>query len=106
GRGGDDAMITAMRTAADSLVQPVDWPAIIPPVTVAVTAIVVLLLDAFVRLPVGVRRAVSVAGLVVAMLFLLPLRGASRGTFCLGDDLAVCSYVADDTTLVFTGVAL
>ncbi len=93
------------------LVQPVDWLAIAPPVMVAFTAMAVLVADVVV--PTRVRRSVvswmAFGGLAVALLLLLPLRGPARAVFCVlaqqGSGSAggpqSCSYVVDDTTLVF-----
>lgn len=98
--------------AAQSLVQPVDWLAIAPPLVVAVTAVGVLIVDAFSKerriagLP--LPGIVSIVGLAVALALLMPLRGAPRGTFCvLGTETTgACSYVVDTTTLVFSLVIL
>src|SRR5690606_35710428 len=82
------------------------WAAIGPPLAVASTAIVVLVLDGF--LPAR-RRSVTVGtallGLLVGLALMLPLQGASRGVFCLDEAGAACSYVVDDVTLVFWLVA-
>ncbi|MGC5565696.1 NADH-quinone oxidoreductase subunit N [Streptomyces sp. FR-108] len=86
---------------AQSLVQSVDWLAIAPPTVVAVVALAVLVADLFVD---GRRKAllgwVSVAGLALAALALLPLLDGDRSTFCLTGDADVCSYTADRFTLV------
>ncbi|ROQ66836.1 NADH-quinone oxidoreductase subunit N [Streptomyces sp. 840.1] len=93
-----------VHTAAESttsLVQSVDWLAIAPPVTVAAVALVVLVADLFVpreRKPLLGYGAV--AGLVAALLFLLPLRDGDRSTFCLSAGTHACSYTADHFTLV------
>lgn len=89
------------------MVQPIDWLAIGAPLAVALTAITVLLLDAF--LPERRRELLSVvgcAGLVVALLLLLPLRGERRAVFCVPTDpTPACSYVVDGITLVFQLIA-
>lgn len=87
--------------AAQSLVQSVDWLAIAPPTITALVGLGVLVTDLFVS---ERRKAllgwISVAGLVLALLSLLPLLDGDRGTFCLGGDAsAVCSYAADGFTL-------
>jgi NADH-quinone oxidoreductase subunit N len=84
-----------------SLVQSVDWLAIAPPTVVAVVALAVLVADLFVD---GRRKEllgwVSVAGLALAALALLPLLDGDRSTFCLTGTADVCSYTADRFTLV------
>ncbi|MBQ0848460.1 NADH-quinone oxidoreductase subunit N [Streptomyces sp. BH-SS-21] len=86
---------------AASLVQSVDWLAIAPPTIAAVVALAVLVADLFVD---GRKKAllgwVSVAGLALAALALLPLLDGDRSTFCLTGDADVCSYTADRFTLV------
>ena len=97
--------------AVASSVQPVDWLAIGPPLAVAVTALVVLVVDAF--LPVrrrGLAPWLSLLGLLVALGLLVPLAAESgpRGVFCAGGALeppAACSYVVDPLTLVFQLIA-
>ncbi|MCX5204882.1 NADH-quinone oxidoreductase subunit N [Streptomyces sp. NBC_00237] len=90
-----------------SLVQSVDWLAVAPPVIAAVAALLVLVADLFVRenrkhlLGIG-----AVAGPALALLALLPLRGGHRKTFCLVDDDTVCSYTADQFTLVIQALVL
>ncbi|MGQ4516301.1 proton-conducting transporter transmembrane domain-containing protein [Streptomyces sp. DW26H14] len=96
---------------AAGLVQSVDWLAVAPPAITAAVALVVLVADLFLE----ERRkallgALSVAGLALALLSLLPLRAGHRATFCLtggaggpgaghgGDRL--CSYSADHFALV------
>ncbi|MFJ5529518.1 NADH-quinone oxidoreductase subunit N [Streptomyces sp. NPDC093261] len=84
-----------------SLVQSVDWLAIAPPTIAAVVGIVVLVADLFLdqrRKP--LLGWVSVAGLAVAALMLLPLLDGDRATFCLTGDPHLCSYTADRFTLV------
>ena len=93
-----------------SAVQSIDYLAIAPPLTVALVAIGVLVLDAF--LPQGrghVAGWVATAGLLGALAMLLPLAGDRRETFCVpgrGLVLPACSYVVDDLTLVFQAVVL
>lgn len=87
-----------------SLVQAIDYGAIAPPLLVAVTALAALLGDLL--LPAHRRHILgwlSLAGLLVALLALLPLRGGPRGTFCVpvSGGPPACSYVVSDVTLVF-----
>lgn len=83
-------------------IQPVDWLAIGPPLTVALTAMLVLVVDAFLpRARRGVNSVLALVGLALGLLLLLPLRGERRGAFCLADNATACSYVVDNTTLVF-----
>ncbi|MEV0225860.1 NADH-quinone oxidoreductase subunit N [Streptomyces sp. NPDC050704] len=90
-----------------SLVQSVDWLAIAPPTIAAVVGLVVLVADLFVG---DTKKAllgwVSVAGLAVAALALLPLLDGDRSTFCLTDNADVCSYTADRFTLVIQFLVL
>ncbi|MFE1796100.1 NADH-quinone oxidoreductase subunit N [Streptomyces sp. NPDC059517] len=92
---------------AASLVQSVDWLAIAPPTIAAVVALAVLVADLFVD---GRKKAllgwVSVAGLALAALALLPLLDGDRSTFCLTGDTDVCSYTADRFTLVIQFLVL
>jgi NADH-quinone oxidoreductase subunit N len=99
--------VTLATTDAGSLIQSVDWVAVAPPLITAVVALGVLLADLF--LP-GERKRllgwISIAGLTLALLALIPLRAGDRATFCLGTvpgyhDVAACSYVADRFALVF-----
>ncbi|MCX4908037.1 NADH-quinone oxidoreductase subunit N [Streptomyces sp. NBC_00878] len=96
-----------MSTPAQSLVQSVDWLAIAPPTIAAVVGLVVLVTDLFVG---DNRKAllgwVSVAGLAISALMLLPLLDGDRSTFCLTGDAAVCSYTADGFTLVIQFLVL
>ncbi|MFE9127873.1 NADH-quinone oxidoreductase subunit N [Streptomyces sp. NPDC007148] len=90
-----------------TLVQSVDWLAIAPPTIAAVVGLVVLVADLFLD---ERRKAllgwVSVAGLAVAALMLLPLLGGDRATFCLAGDPHLCSYTADRFTLVIQFLVL
>ena len=100
-------------------VQQIDWWAIAPPLVLACTAIVVLLVDAFAGPPRTRRRALlpavlTVAGVVasgaLAAVSLVAYRdGGPQGTFCVESLLegpAPCSYVVDPLTLVFWAIVL
>ncbi|MBB5938112.1 NADH-quinone oxidoreductase subunit N [Streptomyces zagrosensis] len=90
-----------MNTIAASAVQSIDWLAIAPPTITAVLGLVVLVADLFLaERHKPLLGWVSVAGLAIAGLSLLPLRDGDRTTFCLVSDGNVCSYVADDFTIV------
>ncbi|WP_326810902.1 NADH-quinone oxidoreductase subunit N [Streptomyces scopuliridis] len=96
-------MTVAAESAAGaaSLVQSIDWLAIAPPTITAVVALIVLVADLFVpehRKP--LLGGIAIAGLVAALLTLIPLRAGDRSTFCLTTDAAVCSYTADHFALV------
>ncbi|MGW2053411.1 NADH-quinone oxidoreductase subunit N [Streptomyces sp. NPDC001840] len=93
--------------SAAGLVQSIDWLAIAPPTITAVAALVVLVADLFVpehRKP--LLGALTITGLVAALLTLLPLRDGGRSTFCLPADPAVCSYTADHFALVIQFLVL
>nr|WSZ97789.1 NADH-quinone oxidoreductase subunit N [Streptomyces sp. NBC_00857] len=96
-------MTVAAESAASaaSLVQSVDWLAIAPPTITAAVALIVLLADLFVpehRKP--LLGGIAIAGLVAALISLVPLLHGDRSTFCLTTDTAVCSYTADHFALV------
>ncbi|WP_327430911.1 NADH-quinone oxidoreductase subunit N [Streptomyces sp. NBC_01236] len=90
-----------------SLVQSVDWLAIAPPTITAVVGLVVLVADLFIG---DAKKAVlgwvSVAGLAVSALMLLPILDGDRATFCLTGDKSACSYTADRFTLVIQFLVL
>ncbi|TDU06010.1 NADH-quinone oxidoreductase subunit N [Streptomyces sp. 846.5] len=103
--------MTALATPmAGSLIQSIDWQAVAPPLITAAVALGVLVAELF--LPVRHKPLlgwISVAGLALALLSLVPLRAGTRATFCLGTatgttsgatDGTACSYVADHFTLV------
>ncbi|MFD7438176.1 NADH-quinone oxidoreductase subunit N [Streptomyces sp. NPDC059861] len=100
-------MSSLAQSPAVSLVQSVDWLAIAPPTIAAVVALAVLVADLFVG---DARKAllgwVSVAGLAVSTLLLLPILDGDRSTFCLTGDADVCSYTADRFTLVIQFLVL
>ncbi|WP_225987258.1 NADH-quinone oxidoreductase subunit N [Streptomyces spectabilis] len=88
--------------SAASVVQSVDWPAILPPTITAVVALAVLVIDLFV----GEHRKallgwISLAGLAAAAVSMLPIAGSHhRDTFCVvGTGGTVCSYTVDEFTL-------
>ncbi|MFI6741898.1 NADH-quinone oxidoreductase subunit N [Nonomuraea sp. NPDC050451] len=98
------------------MTQQIDYFVIAPPLTLALVAGLVLLLDAF--LPARPRTKpvlglVTLAGVLVALAFVVAqaIRGGPpRSTFCVPADLAgparLCSFVADGFTLVFAGMVL
>ncbi|NGO69336.1 NADH-quinone oxidoreductase subunit N [Streptomyces boncukensis] len=99
GGGAQDASATV--PTAGGLVQSVDWTAIAPPVITAFVALAVLVADLFLaERHKRLLGRLSLAGLALAGLSLIPLIGEDRTTFCLTDDPGVCSYVADPFTLV------
>ncbi|OKK05906.1 NADH-quinone oxidoreductase subunit N [Streptomyces sp. CB03234] len=94
-------------TSAADLVQSVDWAAIAPPTIAAVVGLLVLVADLFV--PKERKQLLgwgAIAGLVAAILTLLPLRKGDRNTFCLTTDADACSYTADHFTLVIQFLVL
>jgi NADH-quinone oxidoreductase subunit N len=93
-------------------VQDIDYAAIAPPTLLAITALAVLLADAF--LPVRRRPLIgygALAGVVAALGATALLAaglvraGKPRRTFCLPDDRG-CSYVVDEFTLLLQAVML
>ncbi|MEV5005739.1 NADH-quinone oxidoreductase subunit N [Streptomyces sp. NPDC055692] len=100
-------MSALAQTAAESVVQSVDWLAVAPPTLTAVIALVVLVADLFVP---EARKALlgwfSVAGLAAAALLLLPLLDGDRATFCQTGHPDACSYTADHFTLVIQFLVL
>lgn len=93
--------MTVAAESAVGVVQSVDWLAIAPPTIAAVVGLLVLVADLFVG---DKKKAllgwVSVAGLAVAALSLLPILNDDRSTFCLTGGAEACSYTADRFTLV------
>ncbi|MDT3399698.1 NADH-quinone oxidoreductase subunit N [Streptomyces sp. B1866] len=90
-----------MSPLASGLVQSVDWLAVAPPTIAAVAALAVLVADLF--LPEARKPLLgwaAAAGLALAALSLLPLLDGDRATFCLTSQPNVCSYRADEFTLV------
>jgi len=91
-------------------VQSVDYLAVAAPLLVAVLALVLLVLDAF--LPARRRQVtgwLAALGLLGGLALLLPLVGDRRETFCVpghGLVLPACSYQVDDLTLVFQALVL
>ena len=90
--------------------QDIDWLAIAAPLLVALLALALLVLDAFLpRRRREVTGWLAAAGLGGALALLGPLVGERRETFCVpGDGLVLpsCSYVVDDLTLVFQALVL
>src|SRR2546421_1991691 len=89
-----------MTTLTSGLIQSVDWVVLAPPTITAVVALAVLIADLFVpttRKP--LLGQITVGGLVIAGLSLLPLLHGGRATFCLTTGSHECSYVADHFTL-------
>ncbi|GAA2503658.1 NADH-quinone oxidoreductase subunit N [Streptomyces gobitricini] len=102
-------MTLAATSAADAgnLVQSVDWAAIAPPTITAVVALAVLVADLFV--PKERKQLLgwgAIAGLIAAIITLVPLRDGSRSTFCLTTDADACSYTADHFALVIQFLVL
>ncbi|MFF4774439.1 NADH-quinone oxidoreductase subunit N [Microtetraspora fusca] len=89
------------------MIQSIDYVAIGAPLALALTAGLVLLLDAFLprRTP-GPLGLVTLAGVVVAGGFVAAqaLGGGERRTFCTGG--GGCSFVVDGFTLVLSGLVL
>lgn len=101
------------------VVQHIDWLAIAPPLLLACTAIVVLLVDAFAGPPRSrggalLPATLTVAGVVAsgalaAFSYLAYRDGGPQSTFCveaLREGPAPCSYVVDPLTLVFWAIVL
>ncbi len=97
----------------DQLVQSIDWLAIAPPLTLAVGAVLVLLLDAFAG-PAR-SRAAALAPSALTLLVVLVAAGPAvllwddpRSTFCVqpGEGAMLCSFEADRFTVAFWGVVL
>ncbi|MEW9553908.1 NADH-quinone oxidoreductase subunit N [Nonomuraea sp. NPDC050783] len=95
--------------------QQIDYFAIAPPLVLAVTAALVLLLDAFLPRRPGTRTAlglVTLAGVLASLGFVLAQAGAGGElrTFCvppaLGGARPPCSFVVDGFTLVLAGLVL
>ncbi|MEU6920828.1 NADH-quinone oxidoreductase subunit N [Streptomyces sp. NPDC046631] len=106
-------VVTTAAESTTSLVQSVDWLAIAPPVAVAAMALIVLVADLFLparRKP--LLGALTIAGLVVALALLVPLRDGNRSTFCLNEaatgpgSATACSYTADHFALVIQALVL
>ncbi|NVI88056.1 NADH-quinone oxidoreductase subunit N [Actinomadura sp. BRA 177] len=93
------------------MIQGIDYAAIAPPLILAISAIALLLADAF-DVPRRVLSLLSSGALLAALIAVIVLApGDRRATFCLPDGLRAggprsCSYVADDFTLLFQGIIL
>jgi NADH-quinone oxidoreductase subunit N len=99
--------VTLAADSVTSLVQSVDWLTIAPPTITATVAMIVLVADLFV--PEKRKRllgALAIAGLIAALVTLVPLRKGDRSTFCLTTDATACSYTADHFTLVIQFLVL
>ena len=94
--------------------QQIDWLAVAAPLTLAVAAVVVLLVDAFAGPPRTYRAALVPSALTVlavlgAAVPALLLVGDPRSTFCIERPLegpAPCSFAVDPFTLVVWGIVL
>ena len=72
--------------------QSIDWLAIAPPLVLAVTAVLVLVVDAFAGPPRSRRQAlvpaaVAVLGVVAAVVPAVRLWGDPRSTFCVAEPM-------------------
>ncbi|WP_061294940.1 NADH-quinone oxidoreductase subunit N [Herbidospora cretacea] len=88
------------------MTQSIDYGAIAAPLILALTAGLVLLLDAFLPARRGIRTAlggVTLAALVAAFSVVVAQRGVKE-TFCVPS--VGCSYVVDPLTVVFAGLAV
>ena len=94
--------------------QTIDWWAVAAPLVLAVTAVLVLLADAFAGPPRSHRAALvpsalTLLGVLVAAVPAVSLWGDPRSTFCIVRPMggpAPCSFAVDRFTLVFWGVVL
>jgi NADH-quinone oxidoreductase subunit N len=93
--------------AASPFTQHVDWAAVAPAAIPAALALVVLVADLFT--PPARKQLltwITVAGLVLALLSLIPLRAGRHMTFCLAHTHLECSYAADRFALVVQALVL
>jgi NADH-quinone oxidoreductase subunit N len=100
--------------------QHIDWQVVAPPLVMACTAVVVLLVDAFAAAPRTRRQALvpallTVAGVVAAAAYAVVSlakdvdQGMVRATFCVGSPLdgpGPCSFAVDRMTLAFWAIVL
>jgi len=94
--------------------QTIDWTAIAAPLTLAGTAVLVLLLDAFLGVPRTPRAALvptslTLVGLAAAVWPMVALWDRPRSTFCVVRPLNGpngCSFTVDRFTLVFWGIVV
>ena len=101
------AVVTTAAESTTSLVQSVDWLAIAPPVIAAAVALGVLVADLFLaERHKPLLGYVTIAGLVAALAFLVPLRDGDRSTFCVSGPAEACSYTADHFALVIQALVL
>ena len=92
-----------------NLVQSIDWLAIGAPTILAVAAVVVLLVDAFLPTRFLPATLTLMAVLAAAVPTWLLWGDPARGTFCTGDALEgpeLCSFSTDAFTLVVWGIVL
>ncbi|GAA4589094.1 NADH-quinone oxidoreductase subunit N [Planotetraspora phitsanulokensis] len=96
------------------MIQSIDYTAIAVPLILALTAGLVLVLDAFLPARPGGGRLLGVVALggvaaALAVLVAQAVQGGVRRTFCVPASLGggeSCSFVLDRFTLVFTGLVL
>ncbi|MGW8884789.1 NADH-quinone oxidoreductase subunit N [Streptomyces sp. NPDC055749] len=101
------AVVTTAAESTTSLVQSVDWLAIAPPVIAAAVALGVLVADLFIaERHKPLLGYATIAGLVAALAFLVPLRDGDRSTFCVTGPSDACSYTADHFALVIQALVL
>ncbi len=92
--------------------QSIDWLAVAGPLVLALTAVLVLLLDAFLGSPHArsgghLPAMLTVLGVTGAAVPAALLWGERRATFCVGPGGGEpCSFVVDDFTLVFWAVVI
>lgn len=95
------------------LVQSIDWLAVAAPLTLALGAVLVLLVDAFAGPPRSraaalVPSTLTVVTVLVAAVPALLMWEDPRSTFCVqpSESAVLCSFEADRLTLAFWGVVL
>ncbi|RYU14852.1 NADH-quinone oxidoreductase subunit N [Nocardioides iriomotensis] len=92
-----------------NLVQSIDWLAIAAPTVLAVAAVVVLLVDAFLPRPLLPATLTLLAVLAAAVPTWVLWGDPAQSTFCTGDALEgpeLCSFSTDAFTLVVWGIVL
>lgn len=89
------------------MAQTVDWIAVAPAVVMAVTTLVVLLLDLWWPVRTSLVTGVSVGAAIAALAGVGYLWENPKATFCVpGGESPSCSYVVNDLTVVLQGVVL